>query len=179
MVVLAAPPLGRHAGRVNTDELRRAAISVVGDDARGAGVVGAFVAVSGPHPGLLPLSPLPFVLLLLTTGSTAWSITVLSTVWVGLFLATRQFVVAWNADEVFVMRATRWRARPVEVVGRLPLAAALLAAEGTRRAVDPLLEPAIVIGGASYWLSSSHSDEAGRLRQAWRAARVAADAPVV
>ncbi|MEQ1703828.1 MAG: hypothetical protein ABMA25_27290, partial [Ilumatobacteraceae bacterium] len=118
-------------------ELRRAAGSVVQiDDAQSVEIEGAFVALSGPHPALLPLSTFPFAAVLLVSGSVWWSIAVVVVAWAGLLAAMRYSVVAWSADEVFVLRATRWRARPVELVGRLPLAAALLAAEGSRRTVD-------------------------------------------
>ena len=160
---------------MQADELRRHVGSVVQtDDTQSVEFEGAFVALSGPHPGMLPLSTFPFVAVLLVTGSVGWSIAVVVVAWTVLLTAMRYSVVAWSADEVFLLRATRWRARPVEVVGRLPLAAALLAAEGSRKAVDPLLEPSIVIGGARYKLLGWHADEAGRLRTAWRATAAAA-----
>lgn len=160
---------------MEADELRRAAGSVVQSaDSRAVAIEGAFVALSGPHPALLPLSTFPFAAVLLVSGSVWWSIAVVGVAWGGLLTAMRYSVVAWSVDEVFVLSAARWRARPVELVGRLPLAAALLAAEGSRRAVDPLLEPSIVIGGARYQLLGWHADEAGRLRTAWRAEVAAA-----
>lgn len=75
-------------------------------------------------------------------------------------------VVAWSADEVFVLSASRWKGEPIALLGRMPLEWALLSEEDGAQPWDSF---GIVIGGADYAVSGAHCAESIKFRQAWRA----------
>lgn len=162
---------------MNRDRVREDVRQLLVRGGNAADVLGAFAAASGPHQAVVTAVVPIFTVLLLVTGAVAWSLVVVVAIAVVLFSVIGQVVVAWSESEVFVLRASRWRARPIEVTGRLPLSAAILATEGGRSAFDDTASTRIVIGGTRYWLFGDSADEAGRLRQAWRVANSAASSP--
>jgi len=76
-------------------------------------------------------------------------------------------VVAWSTDEVFVLTASSWWGAKLEVVGRLPLTAAMMPTPAHRPQWDGEF---IFIGGALYLVRRQHAVEADRFSKAWRSA---------
>lgn len=74
-------------------------------------------------------------------------------------------VVAWTAEEVFVLSASVWKGKPMELLGRMPLVAALLAVDTEIPEWDG---STIVVAGESYRVRERHASEADRLCKAWR-----------
>lgn len=73
--------------------------------------------------------------------------------------------MAWTAEEVFVLSASVWKGKPMELLGRMPLVAALLAVDTEIPEWDG---STIVVAGESYRVRERHASEADRLCKAWR-----------
>ena len=122
----------------------------------GTAVLGAFLGIRGPRPGVEIFGGLAGTGVLLLTGST-WLFGITVGIVIAVVAANRRYyVVVRTADEVLLIdNGRRARLRPGGGVTRLPTNSISVSdAEG---------DPQATVGFMGLWLPGEHQDEARRL----------------
>jgi hypothetical protein len=137
----------------NVKKVRAMAAERLGPDVE---VIGAFLGIRGPRPGIEALGGLAGVPLLILTDSRWFFFVVTAAVFAGVAFARRHYTVIRTADAVLLIDHGR-RSRPSADanVTRLPPDSITVSdADG---------DPAATVGHLGLWLRGDHQDEARRL----------------
>jgi len=119
-------------------------------------VLGAFIGICGPRPGVEVLGGLAGTGVLLLTGSRLLSAAVLAASLAGVSSARRFYTVIRTNDEVLLVdNGRRSRMRAGASVTRLP--------PNSITVSDADGDPAATVGHLELWLQGEHQDEARRL----------------
>jgi hypothetical protein len=134
-------------------ELRRAMQARVPADEV---VLGAFVGIRGPRPGVEAFAGFAFVAGLLLTSSYWVAIPISVAVFVAVNFARRYVTVARTDRSVLLLENGRRSSPPADAeVTRLPMNSITASSDAG--------DPSVSVGYARFWVNGSHQDEARRL----------------
>ncbi len=154
----AMEELRQCARMASVKKVRTMAAEVVGPNTE---VLGAFIGICGPRPGIEVLGGLAGTGVLLLTGSRLLLAAVVVASFAGVTYARRFYIVIRTNDEVLLVDNGR-RSRPradASVTHLPPNSISVSDAEG---------DPAATVGHTELWLQGEHQDEARRLSRLMR-----------